>query len=116
MAETMPIVDVSIKPGRLEEFKAVANALCERTQSEPGCSRYEYLVADDETRYTSIEVFDGPAAFAAHMANVGDFVPQLNATNDIERIDVVGEDDEQVYELLAGNKLDHLTRLGGITR
>jgi len=32
------------------------------------------------------------------------------------RIDVIGEDSDRVYELLAGNKLTHRTNLGGISR
>ena len=40
----------------------------------------------------------------------------LEAACDILRIDVVGEDSDQVYELLAGNRLTHFTKLGGITR
>ena len=116
MAETMLIVDIAIKPGKAEGFKAAARALFERTQSEPGCFRYDYFISDDETRNTNIEVFDGPAGFAAHMDNVSDLVPALEAAADILRIDVVGQDSEQVYELLAGNKLTHFTKLGGVIR
>ena len=116
MAQTMLIVDIAIKPGKVDDFKAAAAALFERTQSEPGCFRYDYFISDDETRNTNIEVFDGPAGFAAHMENVGDLVPALEAACDILRIDVVGEDSDQVYELLAGNALLHFTKLGGITR
>ena len=43
-------------------------------------------------------------------------VPALEAAADILRIDVVGEDSDQVYELLAGNKLTHFTKLGGVSR
>lgn len=116
MTETMLIVDIAIKPGRVEDFRAAARALFERTQSEAGCRRYDYFISDDETRNTNIEVFDGPPAFAAHMENVSDLVPALEDAADILRIDVVGEDSEEVYELLAGNKLTHFTKLGGVTR
>ena len=116
MAETMLIVDIAIKPGRVADFKAAAAALFERTQSEPGCHRYDYFISDDETRNTNIEVFEGPAGFAAHMDNVRDLVPALEAAADILRIDVVGEDSDEVYELLAGNKLTHFTKLGGVSR
>ena len=116
MAETMLVVDMVIKPGKVDDFKAAARALFERTQSEPGCFRYDYFISDDETRNINIEVFDGPTGFAAHMANVQDLVPGLEAAADILRIDVVGEDSDQVYELLAGNKLTHFTKLGGVSR
>jgi quinol monooxygenase YgiN len=116
MAETMLIVDIAIKPGRVADFRAAAMALFECTQSEPGCLRYDYFISDDETRNTNIEVFTGPEGFAAHMANVQDLVPALEDAANILRIDVVGDDSEQVYELLAGNKLTHFTKLGGVTR
>ena len=116
MAQTMLIVDIAIKPGRVDDFRAAAQALFERTQSEPGCLRYDFFISDDEKRNTNIEVFEGPEGFAAHMDNVRDLVPALEDAVDILRIDVVGDDSEHVYELLAGNKLAHFTKLGGVTR
>jgi quinol monooxygenase YgiN len=116
MAETMLIVDIAIKPGRVQDFRDAARALFERTQSEPGCRRYDYFISDDETRNTNIEVFDGPKGFAAHMDNVRDLVPALEDASEMLRIDVIGDDSEQVYELLAGNQLTHFTKLGGIVR
>lgn len=116
MAETMLVVDIAIKPGRLEEFKRAAQALFERTQSEPGCLRYDYFISDDGTRNINIEVFEGADGFVAHMDNVRDLVPALNDAADIVRIDVVGDDSDQLYRELEGNALKHFGKLGGITR
>ena len=52
--------------------------------------------------------FDGPAGFAAHMANVEDLVPALEAAADILRIDVVGEDSDQVSFQLADGSTETL--------
>ena len=116
MAETMLIVDIKIKPGKVDEFKAAAQALFERTQSEPGTLRYDYFIADDETRNVNIEVFKDAAAFVAHNQHCAPLVPALLAAGDIVRIDVVGDQSDELYAELEGMNLLHFTKLGGITR
>ncbi len=116
MAETMLIVDIDIKPGQAEDFKAAARALFERTQSEPGTLRYDYYISDDETRNINIEVFEDAAAFVAHNQHCASLVPALVAAGDIVRIDIVGDVSDALYAELEGLNLLRFTRLGGITR
>jgi quinol monooxygenase YgiN len=116
MAETMLIVDIAIKPGKVDDFKAAAQALFERTQDEPGTLRYDYFISDDGTRNINIEVFEDAAAFVAHNQNCAPLVPALVAAGDILRIDVVGDHSDELYAELEGLKLLHFTKLGGITR
>jgi quinol monooxygenase YgiN len=116
MAQTMLIVDIAIKPGKAEDFRAAAQALFERTQDEPGTLRYEYYIADDETRNINIEVFEDAAAFVAHNQHCAPLVPALLAAGDIRRIDVVGDHSDELYAELEGMDLLHFTRLGGISR
>ena len=77
MAETTLLVDFEIKPGKLEDFKAAAEALFARTQGEPGTLRYEYFLSDDGARNVNIEVFKDADAFVFHNRNVADLVPAL---------------------------------------
>lgn len=116
MAETMLIVDIDIKPGKVDDFRAAAKALFERTQEEPGTLRYEYFISDDETRNINVEVFEDAAAFVAHNQHCAPLVPALVAAGDIVRIDVVGDHSDELYAELEGMNLLHFTRLGGITR
>ena len=116
MAETMLIVDIAIKPGKVEDFKAAAQALFEHTQSEPDTLRYDYFISDDETRNINIEVFRDAAGFVAHNRHCAPLVPALVAAGDIVRIDIVGDVSDELYAELEGNQLLRFTRLGGITR
>ena len=116
MAQNMLIVDIAIKPCKVEDFKDAARALFERTQDEPGTLRYDYFIADDETRNINIEVFEDAAAFVAHNQHCAPLVPALLAAADIRRIDVVGDHSDELYAELEGMDLLHFTRLGGISR
>ncbi len=116
MAQTTLIVDIVIKPGKVDDFKAAAQALFERTQDEPGTLHYDYFISDDGTRNISIEVFEDAAAFVAHNQHAAPLVPALLAAGDIVRIDVIGDDSEALYQELKGLNLLHFTRLGGVER
>ena len=116
MAETKLIVDIAIKPGKTEDFRQAAQALFERTQSEPGTLRYDYFISDEGTRIINIEVFRDADAFVAHNRNAASLVPALLDAADILRIDVVGDQSDALYAELEGNALAHFTKLGGITR
>ena len=116
MAETMLVVDIAIKPGRVDDFRAAAEALFERTQGEPGTLRYDYFISDDGTRNINIEVFKDADAFVFHNRNAADLVPALVVAGDILRIDVVGDVNDDLYKELEGNALLHFEKLGGVTR
>lgn len=116
MAETMLVVDIAIKPGRVDDFRAAAEALFERTQGEPGTLRYDYFISDDNTRNINIEVFKDADAFVFHNRNAADLVPALVDAGDILRIDVVGDVNDDLYKELEGNALLHFEKLGGVTR
>jgi len=116
MAETMLIVDLAIKPGRVDDFRAAAEALFERTQAEPDTLRYDYFISDDGTRNVNIEVFKDADAFVFHNRHAADLVPALVDAADIVRIDVVGDVNDDLYAELEGNALLHFEQLGGVTR
>ena len=116
MAETMLVVDIAIKSGRVDDFRAAAEALFERTQGEPGTLRYDYFISDDGTRNINIEVFKDADAFVFHNRNAADLVPALVDAGDILRIDVVGDVNDDLYKELEGNALLHFEKLGGVTR
>ena len=62
------------------------------------------------------ELFDDAAAFVAHNRHCAPLVPALVAAGDIVRIDVVGDQSDELHTELAGLDLLHFTRLGGISR
>jgi quinol monooxygenase YgiN len=116
MAETMLIVDIAIKPGRTEAFKAAMQAVFERVQDEPDTLRYDYWVSDDGTRALGIEVFRGADAFVHHNRNVADIVGPVLESADLSRIDAIGDVSDALYAELEGLKLQHFEEFGGISR
>ncbi len=71
------IVSMTVEPGRLDEFLAVARQLAPMVQAERGCLRYEYTVDTasplpiqepvEDHRITLIEQWESTAALAAHL-------------------------------------------------
>ena len=71
------IVTMTIKPGRLDDFLALARQLAPLVQAEQGCIRYDYTLDTesplpiqgpiDDHRVTLIEQWESAAALAAHL-------------------------------------------------
>ncbi|MCY4483643.1 MAG: putative quinol monooxygenase [Spirochaetaceae bacterium] len=71
------IVTMNIKPGRLDDFLALARQLAPLVHAEQGCIRYDYTLDTasplsiqgeiDDHRVTLIEQWESPAALAAHL-------------------------------------------------
>lgn len=71
------LVTMTIKPGRLDDFLALARQLAPLVHAEEGCIRYEYTVdttsplpiqgAIDDHRVTLIEQWESPVTLAAHL-------------------------------------------------
>ncbi len=116
MANTTLFVEFDIKPGRTDDFRAAAEALFAKTQSEPGTLRYEYFITDDGTRNVNIEVFEDADAFVYHNRHVADLVPALLDAVDSFKIAVIGDVNDDLWSELAGVETVHYERLGGITR
>jgi autoinducer 2-degrading protein len=62
------VVLVTVKPDMLEEFeRALLHNARESVARDPGCVRFDVCQqADDPTRWVLFEVYDAPAAHAAH--------------------------------------------------
>ena len=62
------LVLVTVKPDMLEEFeRALLHNARESVARDPGCRRFDVCQqADDPTRWAMFEVYDAPAAHAAH--------------------------------------------------
>ena len=62
---------LSIKEGKLEDFKAFINLMIEVTDiNEPDTLVYEWYINEDGSECHLIENFKGSEAFMAHLENV----------------------------------------------
>lgn len=61
------IVNIHIKPDRIEAFKQATMENARNSRLEPGVARFDFLQqSDDASRFVLIEVYRDQAAVAAH--------------------------------------------------
>ena len=61
------IVNIHIKPERIEAFKAATDENARASRQEPGVARFDFLQqTDDPSRFVLCEVYRDQAAVAAH--------------------------------------------------
>jgi quinol monooxygenase YgiN len=85
------VVEVSIFPEKLDEFKEVATAFVERVrQLEPGTLSYEWYLNEDGSKCLILEWYRDSEALMAHLANIRDLYEPLFAVSEITRLEVFG--------------------------
>lgn len=116
MGEITLIPVFEIKPGRLDDFKAAAAAIIERTSQEPDTLRYDQFLSSDGTRMVNIEVFKDADAFVYHNRNVADLVPALFDAGPLTHLEVIGEPSEEMLTELGDADIIVYGPLGSIGR
>ena len=62
------IAEFRVKPGRLEAFlEAASHDASSSLADEPGCRRFDVVVADGSANVVFYEIYDDRAAFEAHL-------------------------------------------------
>ena len=64
-------VELAVKPGKLEEFRALTREMVEATKGEPGALIYERFVSTDGTVVYGYERYADSAAAVAHLVAFG---------------------------------------------
>lgn len=116
MGEITLIPVFEIKPGRLDDFKAAAARIIERTAQEPDTLRYDQFLSADGTRMVNIEVFKDADAFVYHNRNVADLVPDLFDAGPVVHLEVIGEPSDEMRAELGGIEMIIYRPLGSIGR
>lgn len=113
------VVEFTIKPGQLSEFKKMADWFIERAnEDEPGTRTYQWFLTDDESKGYLHEGFDNAAGLVAHAGgpNVQGRIGDLLATADITRFEVYGDPDDAAKVVLDGFGAVVHGHYGGFTR
>jgi quinol monooxygenase YgiN len=116
MGEITLIPVFEVKPGRLDDFKAAAAAIIERTSQEPDTLRYDQFLSADGSRMVNIEVFKDADAFVYHNRNVADLVPALFDAGPLVHLEVIGEPSEEMRTELGDADMIVYRPLGSIGR
>lgn len=117
MAEITLIVEFAIKPGQGPAFAAAASRMREVVErTEPGTSRYDWWLSSDGERDVNIEVFADSDALVRHMDNTAPLLPDLVATADVVRVEVLGDLSPAAHAAIDEAATGHFRLSGGIKR
>lgn len=110
------VLEVSILPGQLANFRAVAKDLIAATQLEPGALNYEWNLSHDETSCHIYERYRDSAAFVVHGQTFGKFAERFLQACHPVRTDVYGSPNEEVKVALTDLQPTFYAPLGGFSR
>jgi quinol monooxygenase YgiN len=119
MNETVQwVLEVAIKQGELDNFKALMNEMVEATQAnEPNTTNYEWFISDDDQTCHLYERYADSAATMTHLASFGEnFADRFLAAVAPTRIVVYGNPSAEVREALAAFGAVHMAQIGGFAR
>ena len=112
------VLELSVKDGQLDTFKALAREMSEASQAnEPDTSHYEWFAGDDGKTVHIYERYADSAATMVHLGTFGaKFAERLLACADPSRLTVYGDPSAEVRDALAGFGAAHMTRFAGFAR
>jgi len=111
------LLEVAVKPGQLEELRALLVEMVESTQAEPGAVIYEWSISEDGDTAHSYERYADSSAVLTHLAGFGEkFAQRLLGAVDVTRFVVYGTPDDQAREALGGFGPMYMPAFSGFAR
>ncbi len=110
-------VELAVKPGKLEDFRALTREMVESTRGEPGVLIYERFVSEDGKVVHIYERYADSAAALAHLRMLGEqFAGRFLGMVDRTRFTVFGTPSDAVRGVLDGFGATYLGPFGGFAR
>jgi quinol monooxygenase YgiN len=111
------LLELAVKPGRLDELRAVVDEMVESTRAEPGALVYEWFVADDGATVDVYERYADSGAALAHLATFGQtFAGRLLSTADVTRWTVFGSPSDEARRAMDRSGASYMGSLAGFAR
>ena len=108
---------LSIKDGKLEDFKSIVNTMVEITDvNEPNTLVYEYHINEDGTECYLLETFKDSDAFMVHLGNVGHLFDTLFESATMTRAKIYGIPSAELQQALDPLGVEYFAHLNGIER
>ena len=108
---------LSIKEGKLEDFKSIVNSMVETTDvNEPNTLVYEYHINEDGTECHLLETFKDSDAFMVHLGNVGHLFDALFESATMTRAKIYGSPSAELKQALDPLGAEYFAHLNGIQR
>jgi quinol monooxygenase YgiN len=110
-------VDLTIKPGELDNFKALASEMVDATRAnEPDALNYEYYISADGTQGHIYERYADSAAVMTHMQHFAAFAERFNSVVEMTAVRIYGNASDEVKELVGGLGAVFMAPLDGFAR
>jgi len=110
-------VELQVKPGQLDAFRAITSEMVESTKSEPGALIYERYIGNDGDIVHVIERYADPNAAVAHLtAFAVMYGERFSAMVDRKRFTVFGTPTVELREVLDPLGATYVAALAGFSR
>ena len=110
-------VELSIKEGKLDDFKALVNTMIKMTDvNEPNTLVYEYYINEDGTECHLLETFKDSDAFMVHMGNVSHKFDTLFESATMTRAKIYGSPSAELKQALDPLGVQYFSHFNGVTR
>jgi quinol monooxygenase YgiN len=112
------VLELTIKPGELDNFRALMKEMVEGTQSnEPNTLNYEWTISEDSQYCHIYERYADSAATMRHLRTFGEkFAERFMAALEPTRFTVYGNPNDEVKEALSGFGAVYMSQIGGFAR
>ncbi len=112
------LLEVVIKPGEFDNFKALMKEMVEATQAnEPNTLNYEWTITEDSQSCHIYERYADSAATMTHLGAFGEkFAERFMASAEPTRFVVYGAANNEVKEALSGFAAVFMAPFGGFAR
>ena len=110
--------ELSIKEGKLDDFKAIVNTMIEMTDvNEPNTVVYEWYINEDGSECHLLETFKDSEAFVTHLGNVGHMFDTLSQFATMTRAKIYrSPSDELKQSLASAYGVEYFGHSNGVTR
>ena len=114
MNEIQATARILIHPGKLEEFKAIAEKCIQSArEKDPGTLQYDWFLNDEGTICTVCEKYQDSNSVLAHAANLGNLLADLDTVGDLEII-VCGDTSDELKAATEGMNISFNTKFAGL--
>ena len=108
---------LSIKEGKLEDFKAFVDTMIEITDAnEPNTLVYEWYINEDGNECHLLETFKDSDAFMAHLGNVSHMFDTLFTFAMMTRAKIYGSPSAELQRSLDPLGVEYFGHFNGVTR
>jgi quinol monooxygenase YgiN len=111
------LLELAVKPGKLEDFRALMDEMVESTRAESGALAFEWFIGEDEDVVHIYERYADSEAVLTHLATFGEtFAARFLDAVDATRLTVLGAPTDEARRSLTGLGATFLAPLGGFAR